>query len=77
MKIRVEANRVLRLENVVSGSVMEVPDKCTVRDLLDLLKIPKVRQKSILVIVNGEPSWNSTRLHEDDVVKVLPVMGGG
>ena len=28
MKIRVEANRVLRLENVVSGSVMEVPDKC-------------------------------------------------
>ena len=77
MKIRVEANRVLRLENVVSGSVMEVPDKCTVRDLVDLLKIPEVRQKSILVIVNDEPSWNSTRLREDDVVKVLPVMGGG
>ena len=57
-----------------------VQDKCTVRDLVDFLKIPKVRQKSILVIVNGEPSepsWNSTRLHEDDVVKVLPMMGGG
>jgi sulfur carrier protein ThiS len=54
-----------------------VPDKCTVRDLVDFLKIPKVRQKSILVIVNDEPLWNSTRLREDDVVKVLPVMGGG
>ena len=77
MKITIEYNRLIKLENYASNSVIEVPDNCTVRDFLALLKLPAYLQQSVSVLVNDEPVWTSTILKENDSVKLNPIMTGG
>jgi len=54
-----------------------VPDNCTVRDLLALLKLPGYVQKAVIVHVNEEPVWNATMLKESDSVKLYRLVSGG
>ncbi len=77
MKISLNYHKLIKLEKYENNSLIEVPDKCTVRDLISLLEIPKNRMGSILVHVNNEPSWNATVLKENDSVKLFLMVGGG
>lgn len=77
MKITLVYAKLIKIEDYASDSVIEVPDDCTVRDLLVLLKLPSYLQKAVLVHVNDEPVWNSTVLKENDTVKLYRMVGGG
>jgi sulfur carrier protein ThiS len=77
MKIRLSYSKLIKVEKYVNDSMIEVPDACTVRDVIALLGLPGYRQKSLLVIVNNEPVWNSTVLKENDLLKLLPLVAGG
>lgn len=77
MKIKIEFSKLIKIENYASNSLIEVPGNCTVRDLLAFLKLPAYQQKSVIVHVNDEPTWNSTILKENDSVKLFQLIGGG
>ena len=77
MKTKIEYSKLIKIENYASNSLIEVPDNCTVRDLLSFLKLPDHLQKAVIVFVNDEPTWNSTVLKENDSVKLYQVMSGG
>ncbi len=77
MKIKIGYNRIIKIDNYASNSLIEVPDNCTVRDLLALMKLPAFRQKAVVVLVNDEPAWSSTVLKENDSVKLYPLISGG
>jgi sulfur carrier protein ThiS len=77
MKINLNYGKFIKIENVASDSVLEVPDNCTVRDLLVFLKMPSYLQKAVIVHVNDEPIWNSTVLKENDSVKLFRLVSGG
>ena len=77
MKIRIEYSKLIKIENYTSNSLIEVPDNCTVRDLLSYLKLPAYLQKAVVVSVNNEPTWNSTVLNENCSVKLFHMISGG
>ena len=77
MKINFSYNRLIKVTKHESNSIIEVPDKCTVRDLFTLLEIPNILQQSIVVHINNEPAWNSTILKENDSVTLIPMIGAG
>jgi sulfur carrier protein ThiS len=81
MKINLHYDRLtgksINAEKFINDSQVEVPVKCTVRDLLSLLETPKERQASLVVHINGEPAWNTTILKENDSVKLFLALGGG
>jgi sulfur carrier protein len=51
-----------------------MPGPCLVSVLLDRLEI---NRESVLVIRNGEIVPGDTRIEDDDVVEVRPVISGG
>ena len=77
MKINLNCGKFIKIENVANDSVIEVPDNCTVRELLVLLKLPSYLQKAVIVHINDEPSWNATFLKENDNVKIFRLVSGG
>ena len=77
MKIKLSYSKFIRLESYPNDSVIEVPNKCTVRDLFRLLDIPGYLQKSVTARVNGDPVWLATVLKENDSVSLLRSMSGG
>lgn len=77
MKINLSYSTFIRIDNVTSNSVIEVPENCTVRDLFALLKLPSYLQKSIVARVNNEPTWVATVLKENDSVTILRALSGG
>ena len=77
MKVTLAVSKLIKLEDYAGNSVIEVPDGCTVRDLISLLKLPAYRQKSVIVLVNDEPAWTSAVLRENDSVKLNPMITGG
>jgi sulfur carrier protein ThiS len=77
MKINFEYGKFIKIEDYTSGSIIEVPDNCTVRQLLVHLKLPGYLQKAVAVHVNGEPVWSATVLKENDLVRISRVVSGG
>ena len=77
MKITLEFQKFIKIEDCISGSMIEVPDHCTVRDLLVQLKLPGYLQKAMIVFVNGQSVWNATPLKENDHVKLMRMLSGG
>jgi sulfur carrier protein ThiS len=77
MKISLGYSKFIKIEDYANDSVIDVPDNCTVRDLLAFLKLPAYLQKAVVVHVNDEPVWNSTVLKENDSVKLYRLVGGG
>ncbi len=77
MKIRLEYSKFIKIEKYASDSIIEVPDKCTVRELLIFLGLPVYLQKAVYTVVNDQPSWNSTVLKENDAVNLHRLLGGG
>lgn len=77
MKIKLEYIRFIKIENYPSNSMVELPDKCTVGDLLSFLGLPAHLQQAVIIRVNGEPTWKSTVLKENDSVKLYPMIAGG
>jgi thiamine biosynthesis protein ThiS len=77
MKIRLEYSKFIKIDKYVNESVIEVPEKCTVHDLVALLGVQEYLKKSVTVHVNGEPSWNSTILKEGDSVMIYRMVSGG
>ena len=77
MKISFSYSKLIKAEGYPNDSIIDVPDNCTVRDLLTLLKLPGYIQRAITVHVNGEPVWFATVIKENDSVKLFrPVSGG-
>jgi len=77
MKIAFSYSKFIKIEGYDNDSTIEVPDNCTVRDLLALLKLPGYVQKAVIVHVNEEPVWNATVLKENDSVKLYRLVSGG
>jgi sulfur carrier protein ThiS len=77
MRIRIEFHKFLNIARVESGSLIEVPEGCSVRDLYARLGIGKNRQGLILAFVNEEPAWKSTVLRDNDIVVLRITSGGG
>jgi sulfur carrier protein ThiS len=77
MKVKISFSKLTKISACENNSEIEVPDKCTVRDFLDFLKVPKIRQRALLVFINNEPTWNSTVIKENDSIKIFPIIGGG
>jgi sulfur carrier protein ThiS len=77
MKIRLEYSKFIKIEKYASASIIEAPDKCTVRELLIFLGLPVYLQKAVYTVVNDQPSWNSTVLKENDAVNLHRLLGGG
>jgi sulfur carrier protein ThiS len=77
MKINLSYSKFIKIDGYPSDSVVDVPDNCTVRDLLALFKLPGYLQKSVTVRVNGEPVWLATILKENDSVTILRSLSGG
>lgn len=77
MKIYLSYHKLVKIEKYENDSIIEVPDKCTIRALISILEIPKSRQEAVIVCVNNEPAWDSSILKEGDSVKLLPLIGGG
>ena len=77
MKIKIEYGKFIKIEKYASNSLIEVPENCTVRDLLSFLKLPAHLQKTVIVHVNNEPTWSSTVLTENCSVKLYPMLSGG
>ena len=77
MNIKLSYSKFIRIESYPNDSVIEVPNKCTVRDLFRLLNIPGYLQKSVTARVNGDPVWLATVLRENDSVSLLRSMSGG
>jgi len=77
MKINISYHKLIKIEKYANNSLIEVPDRCTVRDIISLLGIPKNLTGAIVVYVNDQPAWNSTVLKEGDSVKLLVLIGGG
>ncbi|MFA5079150.1 MAG: MoaD/ThiS family protein [Dehalococcoidia bacterium] len=77
MKINLSYGKFIKIEDYESDSVVEVPDNCTVRELLVFLKLPSYVQKAVIVHVNEEPVWNATVLKDNDTVKLYRLVSGG
>jgi sulfur carrier protein ThiS len=77
MKINLSYGKFIKIEEYASDSTIEVPDNCTVRDLLAFLKLPLYVQKAVIVHVNEEPVWNATVLKDNDTVKLYRLVSGG
>jgi sulfur carrier protein ThiS len=77
MNIKLSYSKFIKIDSYPNDSVVEVPDKCTVRDLFGLLKLPGYLQKSITARVNGDPVWLATVLKEGDSVSLLRSISGG
>ena len=77
MKIHLEYTAVLQLEGVRNGDDVEVPDSCTIADLLTQLHVQPMHQKYVVPFVNGKQQRLPYRLSNGDkVVFSLPVGGG-
>jgi len=77
MKINLSYGKFIKIDDYASDSIIEVPDNCTVRDLLVFLKLPPYVQKAVIVHVNEEPVWNATVLKDNDTVKLYRLVSGG
>ncbi len=54
---------------------LELPEGCSLTDLLERLKIPQGQVG--IILVNGRDATMKSTLSEHDVVSVFPLMGGG
>ena len=62
----------------VNGTVDELPDNSTIRDVLASRTI---REDIVIVMVNGEiakrEEWGSATLSPDDNLEIIRIVGGG
>ena len=77
MKISFSYSKFIKIEGYANDSAIDVPDNCTVRDLLSQLKLPGYVQRAVIVHVNDEPVWLATVLKENDSVKLFRLVSGG
>lgn len=77
MKINFSYGSFIKVEGYPNDSTIEVPEKCTVRELLGLMKLPPYIQKAVIIHINNEPVWLSTVIKENDTVKLYRQVGGG
>jgi sulfur carrier protein ThiS len=77
MKIKLSYSKFIKIDGYTNDSIVEIPEVCTVRDLLALLNLPSYLQKSITARVNGEPVWLATEIKENDTVSLLRAISGG
>ena len=54
---------------------LELPEGCSLADLLERLEIPQGQVG--IILVNGQNAAMKSTLSEHDVVSVFPLMGGG
>lgn len=77
MNITLVVSKLIKLDTYSGDSVIEVPEGCTVRDLISMVNLPACRRNSVIVLVNDEPAWVSAVLKENDLVKLNPMITGG
>jgi sulfur carrier protein ThiS len=77
MRIKIDYPGMFKIEAPPAGSLMEIPDRCTVTALLDLLQVSKPHQRVVVVFVNRERVHPSAALKDSDEVHLAIPFGGG
>ncbi len=77
MKIRVTYSGVLKIENVASGSVVELEEGTTIAGFLTRCNVQPSHQKLIVPIVNGQSKRLTHVLADSDQLNLLLPIGGG
>lgn len=67
----------MRIDNVKSGSIMDIPEGTNIEALLKSCNVKEEHIKYILVYVNGEKRGMSHRLRHNDELKLYLPVGGG
>ncbi len=67
----------MRIDNVKSGSIMDIPEGTNIEALLKSCNVKEEHIKYILVYVNGEKRGMSHRLRRNDELKLYLPVGGG
>ncbi|MCK4924562.1 MAG: MoaD/ThiS family protein [Spirochaetes bacterium] len=67
----------MRIDNVKSGSIMDIPEGTNIEALLKSCNVKKEHMKYILAYVNGEKRGMSHRLRRNDELKLYLPVGGG
>jgi sulfur carrier protein ThiS len=78
MKITIKLYSLLKSylgENANGSAEREVPDGCSINDILVMLDIPEKIPK--IMLINGEQMQATDRLAEGDVLSVFPPIAGG
>ena len=77
MQVRVELFGALRRVHRTSSQSLDVPQGCTVKDVLDRLDFSASEQRYLSVFLDEAPATPDTILHEDARIKILLPVGGG
>ncbi len=77
MQVRVELFGALRRVHHTPSQSLDVPQGCTVKDVLDRLAFSASEQRYLSVFLDEAPATPETVLHEDATVKILLPVGGG
>ncbi len=67
----------MRIDNVKSGSIMDIPEGTNIEALLKSCNVKEEHMKYILAYVNGEKRGMSHRLRRNDELKLYLPVGGG
>ena len=77
MQVRVELFGALRRAHHTPSQSLDVPQGCTVKDVLDRLAFSASEQRYLSIFVDEMPARPDTILHEDARIKILLPVGGG
>lgn len=78
--MKITVNLFAGLENFTDfgkrkGNEIEIEDKATIKELLEILNIPA--EKASLIMINGKHQDKEYNLKPDDNVSLFPSIGGG
>lgn len=77
VKIHVTYAAVLKIDQVASGSHVEIDDGTTIADFLTRCSVQEAHQRYIIPIVNGESRRLDYTLQNGDRLNLLLPVGGG
>jgi len=77
VKIHVTYAAVLKIDDVVSDSHVEIDDGTTIADFLTRCRVQQMHQRTIIPIVNGASRRLDYTLRDGDRLNLLLPVGGG
>ena len=77
MKIFLEYTAVLDAKGVSSGSMMDLPDGSSAKDVLDILLVKQDHQKYVVPFENGHKARLADALRDGDKLTLSLPVGGG
>ena len=75
--IRVHFPAIIHIDNLKSGSDVEIPVNTTIEELLTRFQVKKEHQRYLTIIVDGEKSSLSHILQNREELRLILPAGGG